>query len=104
MENTLRLPFIADETLEDKLKTIVDAVSDGEGLREVVFHTALTLTLFPSRITHLLRNICFKPEVVKVGLKAKGTQLSPPHHPGAVCPAHLVAVQVAAPLLSHSMG
>lgn len=73
MENTLRLPFIADETLEDKLKTIVDAVSDGEGLREVVFHTALTLTLFPSRITHLLRNICFKPEVVKVGLKAKGT-------------------------------
>ncbi|XP_050770500.1 E3 ubiquitin-protein ligase rnf213-alpha-like [Gymnogyps californianus] len=67
MENVLRLPSVPDELLEDKLKKIMDALGDSEdpGLLEVVFHTALTLALFPSHITHLLKNICFKPDVVK---------------------------------------
>lgn len=67
------MPSIPDELLEDKLKKIMDALGDGEdpGLLEVVFHTALTLALFPSRITHLLKNICFKPDVVKVSHKAE---------------------------------
>ncbi|XP_074936539.1 E3 ubiquitin-protein ligase rnf213-alpha-like, partial [Phalacrocorax aristotelis] len=67
MENILRLPPTPDELLEDKVKRITDALGDGEdpGLLEVVFHTALTLALFPRHITHLLRNICFKPDVVK---------------------------------------
>jgi len=68
MENLLRLPSVPEELLEDKLKKIMDALSDSEdpSLLEVVFHTAITLALFPSRITHLLKNICFKPDVVKV--------------------------------------
>ncbi|KAM9258624.1 E3 ubiquitin-protein ligase rnf213-alpha-like [Morus bassanus] len=67
MENILQLPSIPDELPEDKLKKIMDALVDGgdPGLLEVVFHTALTLALFPSHITHLLRNICFKPAIVK---------------------------------------
>ncbi|XP_072704248.1 E3 ubiquitin-protein ligase rnf213-alpha-like isoform X2 [Ciconia boyciana] len=67
MENILRLPSIPDELLEDKLKKIMDALGDSEdpGLLEVVFHTALTLAIFPRRITHLLKNICFKPDTVK---------------------------------------
>ncbi|XP_035753505.1 E3 ubiquitin-protein ligase rnf213-alpha-like [Egretta garzetta] len=67
MENILQLPSTPDELLEDKQRKIMDALSDSEepGLLEVVFHTALTLALFPSRITHLLRNICFRPDVVK---------------------------------------
>ncbi|KAM6240959.1 E3 ubiquitin-protein ligase rnf213-alpha-like [Porphyrio hochstetteri] len=67
MENILRLPSIPDELLEDKLKKIMDALGDSEDpcLLEVVFHTALTLALFPSRITHLLKNICFKPNLMK---------------------------------------
>ncbi|XP_074663829.1 E3 ubiquitin-protein ligase rnf213-alpha-like isoform X2 [Strix aluco] len=67
MENILRLPPVPDELLEDKLRKIMDALGGGEdpGLLEVVFHTAVTLALFPSRITHLLKNICFKPAAVK---------------------------------------
>ncbi|KAM6326807.1 E3 ubiquitin-protein ligase RNF213-like [Alca torda] len=67
MENILHLPSIPDELPEDKLKKIMDALGDSEdpGLLEVVFHTALSLALFPSHITQLLKNICFKPDVVK---------------------------------------
>ncbi|KAM6032782.1 uncharacterized protein LJ206_002137 isoform 3-T3 [Theristicus caerulescens] len=67
MENILRSPSTPDELLEDKLKKIMDALSNREdpGLLEVVCHTALTLALSPSRVTHLLKNICFKPDVVK---------------------------------------
>ncbi|XP_063178349.1 E3 ubiquitin-protein ligase rnf213-alpha-like isoform X3 [Chroicocephalus ridibundus] len=67
MENILHLPPIPDELLEDKLKKIMDALGDSEdpGLLEVVFHTALSLALYPGHITQLLKNICFKPEVVK---------------------------------------
>ncbi|KAM6032909.1 E3 ubiquitin-protein ligase rnf213-alpha-like isoform 2-T2 [Chlamydotis macqueenii] len=67
MENILSLPSTPDELLEDKLKKLMDALGDREdsGLLEVVFHTVLTLTLFPSCVTHLLKNICFKPDVVK---------------------------------------
>ncbi|XP_026723316.1 E3 ubiquitin-protein ligase RNF213-like, partial [Athene cunicularia] len=67
MENILQLPPIPDELLKDKLRKIMEALGDGEdpGLLEVVFHTALTLALFPSRITHLFKNICFKPATVK---------------------------------------
>ena len=80
MENVLRLPSVPDELLEDKLKKIMDALGDGEdpGLLEVVFHTALTLALFPSRITHLLKNTCFKPDVVKVSRKAEAPSSLPP--------------------------
>ncbi|XP_075580950.1 E3 ubiquitin-protein ligase rnf213-alpha-like [Pelecanus crispus] len=67
MGSILRLPSIPDGLLEAKLKNIMNALSDSEdpGLLEVVFHAALTLALFPSRTTHLLKNICFKPDVVK---------------------------------------
>ncbi|XP_009695289.1 PREDICTED: E3 ubiquitin-protein ligase RNF213-like [Cariama cristata] len=67
MWNILRLPSTPDELLEDKLKKIMDALGKGEdpGLLEVVFHTGLTLALFPSHITHLLKNICFNPGLVK---------------------------------------
>ncbi|XP_029861828.2 E3 ubiquitin-protein ligase RNF213-like [Aquila chrysaetos chrysaetos] len=67
MENILRLPSVPDELLEDKLRKIMDALGDSEdpGLLELVFHAALVLVLFPSRVTHLFRNICFKPDVVK---------------------------------------
>ncbi|XP_009867566.1 PREDICTED: E3 ubiquitin-protein ligase RNF213-like, partial [Apaloderma vittatum] len=67
MENILRLRFVPDDLPEDKLTKIVDALGNSEdpGLLEVVFHTALTLALSPSHITHLFRNICFKPDVVK---------------------------------------
>ncbi|XP_074786497.1 E3 ubiquitin-protein ligase rnf213-alpha-like [Athene noctua] len=67
MENILQLLPVPDELLEDKLRKIMEALGDGEdpGLLEVVFHTALTLALFSSRITRLLKNICFKPATVK---------------------------------------
>ncbi|XP_068024256.1 E3 ubiquitin-protein ligase rnf213-alpha-like [Melanerpes formicivorus] len=67
MENILQLPPVPEELLEDKLKKIMDALGDKEdpGLLEVVFHTALTLALSSSPITYLLKNICFKPDVVK---------------------------------------
>ncbi|XP_063997715.1 E3 ubiquitin-protein ligase rnf213-alpha-like [Pogoniulus pusillus] len=67
MENILQLPPVPDELLEDKLKRFMDALGDKEdpGLLEVVFHTALTLALFSSPITHLLKNICSKPDMVK---------------------------------------
>lgn len=73
MENILHLPPIPDELLEDKLKKIMDALGDSEdpGLLEVVFHTALSLALYPGHITQLLKNICFKPEVVKVSHEAE---------------------------------
>ncbi|XP_062496366.1 E3 ubiquitin-protein ligase RNF213-like isoform X4 [Pezoporus occidentalis] len=66
MESILHLPSSTDELPGDKLMKIVDALGNGEdpGLQEVVFHTALTLALFPSHITHFLRNISFKPKVV----------------------------------------
>lgn len=74
MENMLQLPSVANEhQTEVRLKKITDALGDWEDphLLEVVFHTALTLALFPSRITHLLKNICFRPSVVKVSREAE---------------------------------
>ncbi|XP_057255145.1 E3 ubiquitin-protein ligase RNF213-like [Pezoporus wallicus] len=77
MESILHLPSSTDELPEDKLMKIVDALGNGKdpGLQEVVFHTALTLALFPSRITHFLRNISFKPKVVMCLLVAMGRGL-----------------------------
>lgn len=71
MENILQLPSSTDELPEEKLMKIVDALGNGKdpGLQEVVFHTALTLALFPSHITRFLRNISFKPDVVMVSLQ-----------------------------------
>lgn len=73
MENILRLPSVPDELLEDKLTKVMDALGDSEdpGLLELVFHVALVLVLFPSRITRLFRNICFKPDMVKVSREAE---------------------------------
>ncbi|XP_042653147.1 E3 ubiquitin-protein ligase rnf213-alpha-like [Tyto alba] len=67
MENILQLPSNPNELLEDKPKKIMDALGDREdpSLLEVVFHSAFTLVMSPSRITHLLKNICFKPDMVK---------------------------------------
>ncbi|XP_055559911.1 E3 ubiquitin-protein ligase rnf213-alpha-like isoform X6 [Falco cherrug] len=67
MESILQLTPTPDELLEDKLKKIMDALGNSEdpSLLEVVFHTGLTLALFPNQITQLLKNICFKPAVVK---------------------------------------
>ncbi|XP_062457519.1 E3 ubiquitin-protein ligase rnf213-alpha-like [Rhea pennata] len=67
MENILQLPSAPDMPLEDRLRKTINALVDHEtaGLLGVVFHTALTLVLSRSSITHLLSNICFQPSVVK---------------------------------------
>ncbi|XP_065501150.1 E3 ubiquitin-protein ligase rnf213-alpha-like [Caloenas nicobarica] len=67
MENILQTPLLPEEPLENKMKKIVDALCTHKNnvMMEVVFHTAFTLALSPSPLTQLLRNICFKPDVVK---------------------------------------
>ncbi|XP_074938739.1 E3 ubiquitin-protein ligase rnf213-alpha-like isoform X2 [Phalacrocorax aristotelis] len=67
MANILQTPLLPEEPLENKMKKIVDALCRHKNkfLMEVVFHTAFTLALSQSPLTHLFRNICFKPHVVK---------------------------------------
>ncbi|XP_056183966.1 E3 ubiquitin-protein ligase rnf213-alpha-like isoform X3 [Falco biarmicus] len=67
MENILQTPMLPEETLEKKMKKIMDALCRHKNnvLMEVVFHTAFTLALSQSPLTQLFRNICFKPHVVK---------------------------------------
>lgn len=69
MENILQTPLLPGEPLENKMKKIVDALCTHKNnvLMEVVFHTAFTLAMSQSPLTQLLRNICFKPHLVKVG-------------------------------------
>ncbi|KAM6439343.1 E3 ubiquitin-protein ligase rnf213-alpha-like isoform 2-T2 [Rhynochetos jubatus] len=64
MENILQTPLLPAELLKNR---IVDALCRHKNnvLMEVMFHAALTLALSQSPLTQLLRNICFKPHVMK---------------------------------------
>ncbi|XP_014382960.2 E3 ubiquitin-protein ligase rnf213-alpha-like, partial [Alligator sinensis] len=66
MESILEVPLLSEEPTE-KLKKILSVIRSRDNCTylEVVFHTAVVLSLSQQPITQVFRSICFQPSAVK---------------------------------------